>query len=390
MLYIGLFVGGIVILFEYFGGTPAITTPTSSTPWPAAILNLLSSPWALLWSAVLGIFVLIAVSVWRKAETVAGGFLWNQEKNDLTPLGRLLVVIGFVAWFIFAVNYAYSEPRMEQFFFGISDRGRWVTSVILVALAHLPLSPLVNFIVPTKGTFTRAVIYAMFVVVIAYGGSHAHTTHDFFDPKTGSSVAYIDPTTNTPYHHDGWAPDTGEKLIPISKEVAKRLRNQSTVELAKQKADKWLQDTLTKPPSPPPAPKPKEPEKEEKKIRAGKSGRIVLKNEELKNPRAYQVRANYGPFANPDGVASFSEGEDFELLAFGTGGCSALIPLRGVFVAYSNGVPSPRQQKPGAGIARTCSNISIRARALTDLMVFGGGCPRPPGKPDNYGCLVFD
>jgi hypothetical protein len=150
-------------------------------------------------------------------------------------------------------------------------------------------------------------------------------------------------------------------------------------------------EASTKPTPPPPAPKPKEPEKEEKKIRAGKTGRIVLKNEELKTPRAYQVRANYGPFANPDGVASFSEGEDFELLAFGTGGCSVLIPLRGTFaIYYPDGTLSPNLQRPGIGLVSNCNNQPIRGRALTDLVIFGGACPRPPGKPDNYGCLVFD
>jgi hypothetical protein len=141
-------------------------------------------------------------------------------------------------------------------------------------------------------------------------------------------------------------------------------------------------------PVPPPKEKPEK--KEEKKIRAGKTGR-VLQGKELKNPYAYQVRANYGPFANPNGVAFFSVGEDFELPAFGTGGCSILIPLRGTFaIYYPDGALSLNRQRPGIGLVSNCNNESMRGKALTDLMVFGGGCPRPPGQPDNYGCLVFD
>ena len=355
MLYVGLFVGGIVILFESLGGTPAtITSPslTPTIPGPAAILNLLSSPWALLWFAVLGIFALLAVSVWRKTETAAGGFLWNQEKNDLTPLGKLLAVRGFVVWFIFAVNYAYNEPRLHQFFFGLSERGRWVASVILIALAHLPLSPLANFIVPTKGAFMRAVIYAVFVVMIAYGGSRAHTTHNFFDPKTGDSIEYIDPTTNKPYHHDGWAPDTGEKLIPVSKEIAKTLRSQSSIELAKQKADKWLKDALTKPAPPPPPPS--APPKEEKKMIAAPAAKrwvqVKISEADIKKPSSWSL-PNL-PAIN----FSMRRGQSFPWPGGGDGMCAGIFFTQGTGTWRTRGVSS----------VVNCNNQTMQVECVSD------------------------
>lgn len=352
LLIIGIAVGGVIALLEYFGGVPATTTSSaSSTSW---FVTILSSPWTLLSITAIGVFLLLAISVWRKAGETAGGFFWNKEKNDLTPFGRLLAVIAFVMWFVFAVNYVHDEPWINNFFFGVSERDRWVIVVILVALAHLPLSPLANFIVPTKGAFMRAVVYAVFVVVIAYAGSRAHTTHDFFNSATGDSTAYIDSTTNKPYYHDGWAPDTGEKLIAITKEAAREIKNRDLVSLAKKKAEGWLKDTLSKEsPAPPPPAAPPAPPKEEKTMIAAKEKRWrEATNEEEDRIATYPVGR---------GTALLKAGEAFEIPQMGKGSCVAAwiegeAAVEGIRVKANGGAP----------VATNCNNLTISVVAVGD------------------------
>lgn len=362
MLYVGLFVGGVIVLFEYLEGPG--TPTTSSFP-----LSYLSLPFALLFAAAVGVFVLLAISIWRRTGEATGGFFWNKEKNDLTPFGRLLAVIAFIIWFIFAVNYLYSEPWINRFFDGLSERERWVTVVVLAALAHLPLSSLANFIVPTKGAFMRAVIYAVFVVIIAYIGSRAYTTHDFFNPETGASVAYVDPTTNAVYHRDGYAPDTGERLMPITKEVAQKIKKQSPIDLAKQKIDIVLKDALSKPSAPPPS-SPPAPPKEEKKIIVTKEKRWREATwKEHNNPSTWQQPGFEPHFRR----FKYRSGQRFGIPPMGDGVCTILFAEKGMFQTASGRMPI------------VCDDRENIAAAITDIEGWLGVCRK--GKER---CLIFD
>mgnify|MGYP001616304588 CR=1 FL=1 len=172
---------------------------------------------------------------------------WNFTSNQIdeflkSTLGRFIVVIGYIAWFCFAVHLV-NENKFLKSFIDLSPRGQWFISLLVVTLAHWSASSGFHYIFQIeKPIFRNMTVSAFLSASLLFILAEAKQPNELFNPETGAPVASVD-SEGTIHHNRTYSPSTGEKLSPITKEEAKKIKPWW------QDASNWLKNQMTTSPS---------------------------------------------------------------------------------------------------------------------------------------------
>lgn len=167
------------------------------------------------------------------------------EKNgfDYSKLLRR-VLIGVIALAIFIVLMATGQILFILQIFGwIENKVRvttgldmllvkGITAILMSIILILPIGGFILsfFPVPQKNKkIKRFTVFAIFALL--FFAVYLSSTNVYFNPNTGQPLKYYSITTNGEYNFyssNGYDPVTGDKLLPVNKEVvAQHLNNKS-------------------------------------------------------------------------------------------------------------------------------------------------------------------
>ena len=153
---------------------------------------------------------------------------WNFTSKQIdeflaSTLGRLTIILGYISWFCIAVRWVH-EMEFVKGLIDTSPRGQWFIALLAVTLAHGSASSGFRWAFQIeKPVFRNMTVSAFLSATLLFMVAEIKQPKALFNPETGVPTASVDSEGNVHYNHE-FSPSTGEKLSPITKEEAKKIK----------------------------------------------------------------------------------------------------------------------------------------------------------------------